>query len=71
MKARYKTITELKEAIDSGKVPKDIEVTLDNDCAFVYLALNEYDIEYLWYGDGPHACAKQALDALGLKWGHV
>ena len=71
IEAKYKTIAELKQAMDAGKVPRDIEVILDNDCASVSVSKGEFDTEYLWYGDDPYACAEQALDALGIKWSHV
>jgi len=71
IKAKYKTIAELKQAIDAGEVSKDVEVVLDNDCASVYLIVDEDDIEYLWHGDGPYDAAEQALDALDIKWRHV
>lgn len=69
--AKYKTLSDLKKAMDEGEVSKDVEVVLDNDCASVYRVVDEYDIEYLWHGDDPYAAAEQALDAIGIKWRHV
>lgn len=70
IKPKYKTIANLKKALDAGKISKDIEVVLDNDHASVKI-INDDNTEYLWYGDYSYACTEQALDALGIKWRHA
>jgi hypothetical protein len=34
---KYKTLAELKAAYESGAVPKDAPLVLDNDCSSVYV----------------------------------
>jgi hypothetical protein len=73
IKAEYKTLADLKKAMDEGKVSKDVVVRLDNDCASISIEDEkaEFGVRYLWWGDYSCACAEQALDALGIKWEHV
>ena len=70
IKAKYETLGDVKKAIDSGILSKDVTVTLDNDHSSIHIldTNNQDDLIYIWHGDDPYACAEQALDALEMLY---
>ena len=60
---KYKTLADLKRAIDSGEVPKEWRITLDNDSTTMY---EEIFGEKIFDGDTPACLLEQALDLLGI-----
>lgn len=72
---RYKTLSDLKQAIDRGEVPGDCSITLDNDSTTMYEMIEEIDSdgevtlesgEVLFDGGMPGDLLAQALDLLGI-----
>ena len=72
---RYKTLSDLKQAIDRGEVNSDCSITLDNDSTTMYEMFEEIDSdgevtlesgEVLFDGGMPGDLLAQALDLLGI-----
>jgi len=66
MDTKYKTIKELKEAIDKGEINLDPErgdfLTLENDITYFYV-----DDECV-FRMHPSELIEEALDLLGIPW---
>ena len=63
---KYKTLKELKEALDNKELPDDVELKIDNDNVFMY---NEKTEEFLFNfgGDPTRELLPDALELLGFK----
>jgi hypothetical protein len=59
---RYATLAELKEGYDSGEIPNDNPLTLDNDSCSVYV-----NDELVYEGPG-YEIREEALTLLGIPW---
>ena len=72
--AKYKTIKEIKEAFDTGTLPKGAVLIMDNDCSSMVVRsdkddlFGEEDKEVLFEGRGYRDDIEGALDALGIPW---
>jgi len=71
---KYKTLAELKAAYDSGELPKECPLILDNDCVGVHIPLTpDYGEQEKVFGGfdyGPNVVLEEALDMLGIPWEH-
>lgn len=72
---KYKTLAELKSAIDSGLVPKEWSITIDNDSTSMYEETEEMDSkgdlviesgERIFDGGMPEDLLAEALDLLRI-----
>lgn len=72
-KCKYKTLAEVKAAFDAGEIPDGSKVMLDNDATNLYEPYDEATDsgECLWRGGVPDDVLTEALDLLGIPWGHV
>ncbi len=59
---KYKTLAELKAAYDSGAVPQDASLVLDNDSSYVYVGDEQV------YEGGGYELREEALTLLGIPW---
>ena len=59
---KYKTLSDLKQAIDRGEVPKDWVLRIDSDEVFMNDG-NDKEI----FNTGPEDLLEQALDLLGIS----
>ena len=68
IETRYKTLREVKAAIDRGELSEDIKVCLDNDNASIAISdpEDDHDVIWIWRVDDGYGAAEQALDALGI-----
>lgn len=64
---KYKTIKEVKAAMDSGEIQEGSKIVVDNDCAHLYVG-DEDEQELVWESDGAHDLQEQLLDAIGIQW---
>lgn len=63
---KYKTLAELKAAIDAGTHSGD-PICLDNDSTTIY-SDDDGDYEEIFEGGTPGELLIQALDLLGIPW---
>lgn len=63
---KYKTLKELKEALDNKELPNDVELKIDNDQVFIY---DEKTDNFLFNfgGDITREFLPDALELLGFK----
>jgi hypothetical protein len=68
----YETLKDLKAAYDSGAVPRDEALTIDNDTTSVYVPKGDDEDDYdEVFEMHPGTLLEQALDLLGIPWDHV
>lgn len=63
---KYKTLSELKSAYESGELSKDNPLCLDNDSTFAYA--DGEDGPQVFEGGNPEHLLEAALDLLGIPW---
>lgn len=75
---KYKTLAELKAAYDSGEIPRDEPLWLDNDTSHLYDHWNyprdddeAQESAVCVFSMEPYVIMTQALDLLGIPHDHV
>jgi len=63
---KYKTLKELKEALDNKELPDDVELKIDNDQVFMYDEKTEKFL-FNFGGDLARELLPDALELLGFK----
>lgn len=72
---RYRTLADLKAAYDSGELPREAKLYLDNDYSSVHIGEADEDGDFdssvlVYQGNGPAELIMEALDLLGIPWAY-
>jgi hypothetical protein len=59
---KYNSLAELKAAYESGELPADAPLVLDNDSSYVYVGDENV------YNGGGYELREEALTLLGIPW---
>ena len=69
---KYKTLAELKAAYESGELPREDALVIDNDCTTVYQGRHDGGphsvLEEVFDGGPPSVLLEEALSLLGIPW---